>query len=764
MKLKTAPFYLILFLSLTFSLKAQNIRISGYIEDGQSQTPLPYATIWLKNQGKGTTSDEQGLFELTSKKVKDTLIVRFIGYETVRRVIDPEYNNKYRVQLIPSSQTLNEIEIKSTKSRNFESFEDLSIAKYSIDKAITMQLPSIAGEPDFIKTLLLMPGATKGLEGSSDIFVRGGDADQNLILFNSAPVYNSGHLFGFISVFNPFAVEEVTLQTSGFDAEYGGRLSSIIDVVSKKPSFDQFKMEGAIGTLSSNLAMEVPIIEDKVAISLAGRRTYADQVTKLLGESLPYYFYDVNAQLDINFSASLQLKYHFYNGRDVLDFRRVTDSGFAAGTSFDIENNTHTLSVDKAISPLWKSKTNVFYTQFRYNIFSFFQDNRLNVISNIYDLGLNHAFIFQPSENNSFKSGIDIIRHRVDPNLIDTEGELAEVIPSSEGKSRDVLEGAFYTSWKYQKNKLGWQLGLRYSMAILENKEYFNPEPRFNVKWQINENENIKLSYSRMYQYLHRVSSSSFALPTDIWCPVTDSIRPQYADQWTIGFQHLWLEKDVLFNAEVYYKKMNNLIAFREGTNLTLNNDLERSMVQGNGSSYGFEALVQKESGDFTGWLAYTLSWSDRQFDEINGGRPFRSRYDRRHNLSLVTNYEFNPRWSVSAVWEYISGARFTPLIGYTPVTNPSLTGVELIPIFPERNSVGLNDTHRLDVSVTFRGKERPGKKWLGTWQLSIYNVYNRTTPVAITLEFDENSQEYFYQQPGLFGVLPSISYRFTFN
>ena len=741
----------------------QSIFLEGYIYDRQSNAPLPFANIWLKNAQKGTDSDENGYFTLISPQKKDTLIVSFLGYYSKVQIIDIHTEKPLKIHLEPSSEILKTIEVRGKQTNIEEVFQDMAVSRFKVDKATVILLPTLTGEPDYIKTMLLFPGATKGVEGTSDIFVRGGDADQNLVLFNGATVYNTGHLFGFLSVFNPYATSDATLLTGGFPAEYGGRLSSIIDIQSRKPTYDQFSIEGGIGTIASNLATEIPIVKDKLSLSIAGRRTYIDQLVKLFDISLPYYFYDVNAQLDYKISDQTELSYHFYRGDDILSFFRGSDDSESA-SQFRIENTTQTLTLNHQFNQNLISHTNLYFTRYNYDIFNSFQDNSLQVISDINDLGFQQTFTQDIDARNQLKYGLSLIRHRVDPNLIDAVGEISELIPSDEGTARSVLESALFASWKYKFSNFTTELGLRLSSAFIENQTYVNPEPRINFRWQSSENSVIKASYTRMYQYLTRISSSSFALPTDIWYPVTPDIKPQFADQWSIGYQYIFDRWDVLLSVDTYYKRMQNLIAFREGTNLAFNNDFEEALLQGKGNSYGLELLIKKESGKFRGWLAYTLSWSNRQFDELNNGNSFRARYDRRHNLSLVGNYSPNKRFTFSLIWEYISGARFTPLIGYSIVPNAALTGVDFVPIYPERNSVGLNDAHRLDLSITLHGKPKPHKKWYSEWQFSFYNVYNRATPVAINLVYDDVAERYFYEQPGLFGLLPSFTYRFKFT
>jgi outer membrane receptor protein involved in Fe transport len=350
----------------------------------------------------------------------------------------------------------------------------------------------------------------------------------------------------------------------------------------------------------------------------------------------------------------------------------------------------------------------------------------------------------------------------LNPNVINSIGTIGELLESSSTTGHVANEFAAYTQVGWTPADR-WQLGagLRVSMATVTNKVYVNPEPRVSIRYSLREDQALKLSYARMVQYLHRISYSAVSSPTDIWYPVTGRIRPQTSHQLALGWQQSLLERRAFFSIEGYYKQMNQLIGYEEGTNLFLNNDFEPQLIQGKGKAYGIEVLLRKDLGRFTGWISYTLSWSWRQFDEINQGRWFPSRYDRRHNGAIVMQYRFAERWAASVVWEYISGARFTPIIGQYGIFAPTLTGVDLIPVYSGINQVSLADAHRLDAGIKFRSKS--GKRF--QWQVfaGVYNAYNRANPVGITIEQDEETGELRYEQPGLFGLIPFVSYGFSF-
>lgn len=736
--------------------------VTGRVVDSRTGVALPFANIQNLNSGQVSTTDSSGIFQIRALP-NDSLHLTFIGYQDLK-LLAKQAKSEKPLSLKATSKLLEELQVNASRSPSIEQFDKIRTGIQTIRKDIVFQLPTMAGEPDFVKVITLMPGSSKGIEGSNDFFIRGGAADQNLVLLDGATVYNTGHLFGFLSVFNPSAIGEVNIMTGGFPASYGGRLSSIIDIRSKKISKQQLIVEGGVGVIASRISAEIPIVKDKLAIQIAGRRTYADRVVDLVGaEELPYYFYDMNFNLDFDLNESTRLHYGFYFGDDVLDYDGTRGrNNDPSGSSFVIGNHIQTLSLEKRFRNV-SSTTDLSFTRFDYKINNYFQDNRLNVVSDIRDLGLSQKFTWNTAVDDKLHAGFSGIRRMVDTNLINVEGELAEVIPSSEGEQINVFEGAVFGEWEFKRGKFEGILGGRLSGAWVQNRRYWQPEPRVALRYAVDQNWALKASYTRMSQYIHRVSSSSFALPTDVWYPVDRQVRPQTANQWTVGISRLLESVNVVMSAELYYKQLDNLVEFQEGTNLVLNPEFREGLLQGQGKSYGIEWLIRKDIGKFRGWLSYTMSRTQRQFDELNQGRIFPARYDRRHNGSVVTNYSLNDRWSFSLVWEFISGARFTPIIGYYGIPNPAVTGIDLIPIYPNRNSVKLADTHRMDLSVILKGKQKEGRRWRGDWHFSVYNVYNRATPIAIDIIYDEENNSYSYEQPGLLGLLPSVTYNFRF-
>lgn len=745
--------------------KAQEVRLKGWVTT-LSEQPLPAAHVQVNGSSHVATARDDGGFEISLLPGPVVIKVTYTGYEAARYSFLLQRDTVLHISLSPAIGQLDEVVVSGSRYRQSDQLQTTRMSAVTLTGSEINSIPVLGGEADLLKTVQLLPGVSKGVEGSTDIFVRGGAADQNLVLLDGAPIYNTGHLFGFLSVFNPDVLSRVESMNGAFPANYGGRLSSILDVYSKSAFADKTEVKGNIGVLASRLMVRQPIVKEKLSVSLAARRTYVDQVVRLIGQQLPYHFYDLNAKIAFHPTSKDELEFSHYSGDDVLNFipgastsRRLQNTT----SNFTIGNSTQTLRWNRTFSPRWSSSMLFYRSRFHYTIDNTFEDSKLFTSSDIEDLGgkwtVTSDNIFKGL---SFTGGLDMVHHRVSPNVITTSGEISGLLESSttaaqrawEASAFAQVDGQWRTRWK-------WSAGLRVSSAWVSNNHYVNPEPRLSVRFALNAETAIKASYSRMAQYLHRVSSAAVAFPTDIWYPVTNNVRPQRADQWSIALQKFLPKHDVFISLEGYYKIMDNLIGYKEGTNLFVNRDFESALIQGAGRSYGVEALIKKEVGRWSGWVSYTLSWSERRFDEINGGDWFYARYDRRHNIAIVTNYRFARRWSVSAVWEFISGSRFTPIIGKYVVPAPTLAGASIIPVYAPMNSVKLADTHRLDLGLKFK-PSRVGKRFQGEWFFGVYNVYNRATPVTIAI-VSNGDGTFRYEQPGVFGFLPFISYGFTF-
>lgn len=752
-------FFCLLF-CLPSLLLAQHVTVKGLIQD-DTGTRLPQAHIIIFPDSIFTVTNSNGEFLVRTTAGEKKVQVSYVGYEIFGKVLYLRTDTTFSVYLKSKLNQLDEVVISSTRNIQQEILESNQTSKHVLTKDDINAIPVLGGEADVIKTLQLLPGTIRGVEGSSDLFVRGGAADQNLVLLDDAPVYNTSHLFGFISVFNPDVLDQVEAINGGFPAEYGGRLSSILNVETKSSIPDKTFISGDIGLIASRLYVEQPVVKNKASFWLAGRRTYIDQVIKVVGEELPYFFYDFNGKFIFKPSERDELQVSHYNGEDLLDlFRDQNGDGDGFLTTYQSGNSSQSLRWNRMYKRGWSSNASLMRTKYKYNIRNAFEENELVAVSDIEDYGAHLVFQKDSVGKGSARSGVSWIRHHVSPNIINTQGSITEIFESSMASGRNADEFAIHGEYAWHPGtKIQITTGMRISMAMVERKTYLFPEPRLSVRYSLNGNQALKFSYSRMVQYMHRISNSAVSSPTDIWYPVTDSIRPQTAHQVAFAWQRSLLEDDAFVSVEGYYKAMDDLVGYEEGTNLFLNTDFESKLIQGRGRAYGVEVLFRKNIGKLTGWISYTLSWSHRQYDQINSGRWFPSRYDRRHNGAIVAQYAFNKRWSVSMVWEFISGSRFTPVIGQYVLLAPSLTGADLIPVYSGINQVTLASSHRLDLGIKFRS--RPDKKFQWQWFAGVYNTYNRANPIGINIEQDENDGTLRYTQPGLFGLIPFISYGF---
>lgn len=741
-------------------VSAQSVVLKGVVRDGSDR--LPHAHVFILPDSVITQTDVNGKFQTPIRRGSISVQISFTGYKTVFTSFVITRDTTIQVLLDHSIRELDEVIVKSDRYRE-EIFQSTRSGTHVIGQKDINSIPVLGGEADLIKTLQLLPGTLRGVEGSSDLFVRGGAADQNLVLLDQAPIYNTSHLFGFLSVFNPDILNKVEAINGAFPARYGGRLSSILDVQTTSSIADRTHLSGDIGLIASRLYLEQPIVKDKASFWIAGRRTYIDQVMSLVGEELPYYFYDLNGKLILTPTQNDEIQISHYSGEDILDlFRDRNNDGQGFLTRFSSGNNSQSVQWKHRAGKGWRSEAALFRSKYKYNVTNKFDENELLATSDIEDIGAKLLFGKDSLgiRNFSVRAGAEYIRHYISPNVVTTAGTITEILKSSESSGKIAHEVSLFTEQEWTPaTRLRINAGVRVSAGLVANKNYFFPEPRVSVRYAISEKESLKAGYSRMVQYMHRISSSAVSSPTDIWYPVTDSIRPQTSHQVSLAWQRMLPAHDLSISVETYYKSMNNLIGYEEGTNLFLNTDFASSLIQGKGRAYGLEFLLRKESGKFTGWISYTLSWSRRQFDQVNGGAWFYSRYDRRHNGAIVAQYAFNKRWSVSGVWEFISGSRFTPVIGQYIVFAPTLTGADLIPIYSGVNEVKLADTHRLDLGLKFRS--RPEKKFQWQWFVGVYNIYNRANPIGINITQDENDGSLRYEQPGLFGLLPFISYGF---
>ncbi len=754
---------LIIICFFPFLLSAQ-LTVSGIVTDDNSGEKLLFASVYNEKSGLGTVTNEYGFFSLSLPMDTVKITLSYLGYIPKTFLVSKGNISELKFTLSKASTEVNTVTINVSRTPQEEIHKSTQMSAVKIPIKDIKYIPSIGGESDVIKVIQLMPGVQKGGEGGTGLYVRGGDVDQNLVLLDEAPVYNIGHLFGFFSVFNQDAIKDITLYKGGFPSKYGGRLSSILDIRMNDGNINEFHGRGGVGLLSSRLMLEGPLLKNKGSFMIAGRRTYIDQVFKWIGSFLPYYFYDVNAKFNYKINGKNHLYLSTYSGNDLLTYNQsdvIENSRFNFG--FTLGNITGSVRWNQLISDRLFANYSIIYTNFDYNINTQFgEEYSLYILSAINDYGGKADWEFHKNKNHTFKYGAMSIFHEFRPNIVNSQGELMEYVESNKGDVLDALESGFYLQHIYRLDSSSWEFrsGIRFSTANVKDKNYAGLEPRFSTKFKINDNSNLKFSYSLMRQYMHLVSSSTVALPTDLWYPVTSLVKPQTSHQLSGGYSWFLRNIKTHLSIESYYKLMQNLTEYKEGANLLFNAEFETELLQGNGDSYGLEFLLKRDEGRWNGWVGYTLSWSRRFFDELNEGNIYWAKYDRRHSVSVVQNFKITNRWNFSSVWVYSSGSRFTPQTGLYAMPNASLTGIDWIPVYTSRNSVSMSPSHRMDINFVWQSKET--KKFRGEWHFGAYNLYNRATPWRIELETNDNGG-FKYIQPGLFGFIPSIAYNFDF-
>lgn len=608
-----------------------------------------------------------------------------------------------------------------------------------------------------------MPGIKQGSEGQNTMLVRGGNGDDNLILMDEATVYNVSHLFGFFSVFNNDALKDVSTYKGGFPAQYGGRLSSVIDIRMKDGNMENYIVEGGIGILSSNLTIQGPLIKNRMSFLLSGRRSYIDKVVQLIYKrnALPYYFYDSNFKLNYIVNDKDRIYLSAYYGDDILSAAEKSDEGFFDG-GFKLGNFTTTLRWNRIYNPKLFSNISLIHTRFRYDVEANIPGNSFLAKSRISDYGIKIDYNYFYNPTHTIKYGGFLINHIFRPNVVNTAGEISEFVRSREGSKMNIQETGIYIGDEMSlDSNLKFYAGLRTSFLACPNKIYAGLEPRASLTWALHETGSLKFSYARMKQYLHLVSSSAAALPTDLWYPVSAQVKPLNSDQIAMGYNKHFPKLKLMWQNEVYYKWMRNMIDYREGAVLVLNDNYESELVTGKGWAYGFESFLSKTRGSWTGWIGYTLSWSNRHFPDLNKGEVFPAKYDKRHDFSIVSNWDLNKRCSFSFVWIYSTGVKFTPIIGNYFVPNSSNTDITLLPIYGKKNSYELPASHRLDLSFIIKSRaNRKHFKHQGEWRFGFYNFYNRAQPQRIEISMSEKGG-YKYQATGIFGTIPFIAYHF---
>ncbi len=771
-------FILILIFSSTLKINAQNFTISGYVSDNNTGEKLINASVYNGKNFKGTISNEYGFYSITL--AQDTVLMNYnyIGFTTQKLSFYLNHDTIININLLPST-LLEEVVISSDK--NAEQFQERSqMSTIEIPIEQIKALPAFLGEVDILKTLQLLPGVSGGMEGSSGIYVRGGSPDQNLILLDGVPVYNASHLFGFFSVFNSDAINKVTLIKGGFPARYGGRLSSVIDIRMKEGNLNAFHGEGSVGIIASRLTLEGPINKGKTSYIVSGRRTYIDIITRPIikaqndGNGVSgYYFYDLNAKINHKFSEKDRLYISGYFGRDKAYFNneyqydedsyRTEDNGLFWGNATAVARWNHVYT-NKLFSNLTAT-----FTDYKFDIYSNYTDDNTNgtnsffgfeYFSGIYDWSLKYDFDFIPTPDHYLKYGINFTYHTFQPGATQFESTDANVLIdgielASENIYATEYDAYIEDDWRVN-DKLKINGGLHASAFGVENVFYKSLQPRISGRYLINDDLSIKASFSTMTQYIHLLTNSGIGLPTDLWVPATDTVKPQRAFQPAIGMAYVF-KKNYEVSIEGYYKKMNSIIEYKDGANYLFEGlrGWEEKVEIGEGQAYGAEFFIQKSNGKLTGWLGYTLSWSNRIFPTINLGETFPYKYDRRHDFEIAAIYKLNNHIEFSGTWVYSSGQPISlPIAKYEGVFN------ETIYAYEGRNGYRMNAYHRMDVNISLHKVIKWGEQ---TWNFGAYNLYNHLNPFFIYQQYDYATNTNNYKQVSLFPIIPSVSYTFKF-
>jgi outer membrane receptor protein involved in Fe transport len=765
-------------------LVAQRVTLSGYVKDKKSGETLIGVSLFVKEINSGTVTNEYGFYSLSLPKGTYNVTVSYVGYNSMTESIDLQSNTTRNWEIEEDSKLLDEIVVRGEAEN--ENVKAIEMSTNKLEIKTILKIPPLLGEVDIVRSVQLLPGVSTVGEGATGFNVRGGNIDQNLILLDEAPVYNSSHLFGFFSVFNPDAVKDLKLIKGGIPAQYGGRLSSILDVRMKEGNTKRFSGQGGIGLIFSRLTLEAPLIKDKASFIVAARRSYIDVLAKpfLTGDfkGAKFYFYDLTAKANYKINDRNTVFLSGYFGRDV----------FGAGFKFNWGNKTASLRWNHLFSEKVFMNLTAFYSNYDYLLgFGDSENQSFDWNSKIINYSVKPEFTFYPNPENTVRFGGQAILFDFQPGNAVVGSENGKVNISLDNKF--ALESGIYAD---NEQKIGERLTLQYGLRFSffnymgkgyaytyadttpgvrrpvlseryygqwENiKTYGNLEPRFSANLTLNESSSIKASYNRVSQYIHLLSNTAASTPLDVWTPSTNNIKPQIADQVALGYFRNFKDNMFETSVEVYYKNLQNQLDYINNADLLLNAYLEGDLLQGQGRAYGAEFYVRKAKGKFTGWISYTLARTERRVKGINNDDWFANRFDKPHVLNVVATYEVTSRLSLSGNFLFNSG---TPA---TFATNRIQIQSWIVPHNPaeSRSNFRIPPYHRLDLSATLEGKKKPGRRWESNWVFAVYNVYNRRNPFGVYFQQKSDGGE-SRTEAVKFSVIgsfvPSVSYNFKF-
>ncbi|MGQ8337076.1 TonB-dependent receptor [Sunxiuqinia sp. A32] len=760
------------------------VTLSGHIKDKASGEALIGATCYIPEKVTGVISNSYGFYSISVPKGTYKVSFSFIGCEEQEHLIDLTENKELTVYLAEDTKQIEEIIVTGEqKDRNVESVE-MSMEKVPVK--MLKKLPTFMGEVDVLKSITLLPGIQSGGEGNSGLYVRGGGPDENLLILDEAPVYNASHLMGFFSVFNSDAIKDIQVYKGGIPAEYGGKASSVIDIRMKDGNSRDFNVDAGIGNISSRLTLEGPIIKDKWSYIISGRRTYADVLGRLVGieevKENKLYFYDLNLKTNIQLGDKDRIYISGYGG----------DDQFELGESIYMRwgNLTGTARWNHIFNGKLFSNTSVIYSKYDYNLgVPGTGAEQFDWSSEINDINLKEDITWFLNSKNTINFGLNVIYHHFEPgNISANENSFYSDLNLT---NYNAMENAFYASNEQSIGsrlilKYGFRLSYFQQIGVGKVREYLNPEapdkdevvgeqsyekgekigdpyvnfePRISMKYTLDDASSLKASYNRMVQNLHLISNTSSPTPLDVWLPTSKYIKPLIADQVALGYFRNFKNNAFETSAEIYYKDMKNVLDYKDGAELFLNEDIETELLHGDGYSYGLELMAKKLEGRVTGWASYTLARTMRKIPGINDGKAYPSTYDRTHDISLVVNYELNKRITLSSNWVYATGNPAT-----YPVAKYDVQGNTVF-FYSDRNSYRIPDYHRLDFSLTYNSKKNETRKVKRTLNISLYNVYARRNAYSVSFKQNEdNSMITEATRLSIIGsIIPSITYNFNF-
>jgi hypothetical protein len=771
----------LLFLLLPSALFAQKVTLSGYMRDAGTGESLISGTIYIKEADQGGVTNNYGFYSVSVPPGTYTVIYSYVGYSPLVRSMDLTSDLAFNAEL-HSSTEMKEVKITARKDENVKNTE-MGTITLSMDRIKT--LPVLFGEVDILKTLTLLPGVQSAGEGNSGFYVRGGGPDQNLVLLDEAVIYNTGHLFGFFSVFNSDAIKDVTLIKGGPTANYGGRLSSVVDVYMKEGNMKEYHVEGGIGLIASRLSIQGPLKKNKGSFIVSGRRTYIDVLARPFSSKLKnvgYYFYDANLKANYKLGEKDRLYLSGYMGLDKFYFQNPQGT-FNANIPWG--KQTATFRWNHQFSSQVFANTSLVYND--YNFASNFSQDQFGIklSSGIKDYNAKTDFDYYTNFHHHFKAGLAYTHHTFTPTQVSGHVDSITLSPDNTFIKYAHEVGA-YVMDDFEPTKW-WKinLGMRYSWfgqtgpytayqydgngnvsdstkygAGKLVQTYGGWEPRFNMRFELDDKSSIKTSIAKTYQYIHMVSNNGSTLPTDVWVPSTYLVKPEEAWQYSAGYFRNFLDNKLETSVEVYYKQMTNQIQYKDGYTPNNLQDPELSYVFGTGTAYGSEFFVNKTLGKFTGWVGYTLSWTYQQFPQLNNGDPFPAKYDRRHDVSVVGTYVLDKKWTFSIVFVYGSGNAITLPTAYYFIDG------NIQELFSKINAYRLPAYDRLDISATYTPQHSKPHKWQGSWTFSIYNVYDRHNPYFLYVDNEGTVTKGItitVYEVYILPILPSVTYNFKF-